>query len=94
MEITIPVTDEERVATLKAIEQLNDIRHLRYMSAGMISETCRIKQTKLRAVLTDLQESGLLEKLQATNNPKLQRYYYVITDKGRALMTASADTTE
>lgn len=94
MEIVIPVSAEERVATLQAIEQLNNIRHLKYMSVGMISETCGIKQTKLRAVLEDLQANGYIEKYQATENPKIQRYYYVVTSAGRELLPVQAEETK
>lgn len=94
MEIVIPVSNEERVATLKAIQQLNDIRHLKYMSVGMISETCQIKQTKLRAVLDDLVSKGLAVRYQATENPKIQRYYFVVTDAGRDLIAEEESTAE
>ncbi len=88
MEITIKVHDSERIDCLKALQQLNDLPHVRFMSHAVIAETSGIKPTKLRAVLADVVEQGLAERYQATENPSLQRYYYTITEKGKSFMAA------
>lgn len=77
-EITINVSDAERNACLAAITELNNIAHLKYMSIAMIAETAGIKETKCRAVLDDLIASKTITKYQATDNKRIQRYYYVI----------------
>lgn len=86
MEITIPVSEDERAATLDAILKLNEIQHLRSMSQAMISETANIKATKIRVILTDLIKRNLITQYQVSDNKHIQRYYYTLTDAGRALI--------
>jgi ribosomal protein S25 len=80
LEIKIPIHDHEKQAVLDAIKQLNSIPHLRYMSQAMIANSAGIKATKTRAVLATLIEEGRITQYAATDNPKLQRFYYVINE--------------
>lgn len=86
MEITIPVSEEERADTLGAILKLNDVPHLKSMSQAMIAETANIKATKIRVILTDLIKRELITQYQVSQNKFVQRYYYVLTDAGRELL--------
>lgn len=93
-DIIIKVSDEERVACLTAVQQLNNIPHVKYMSIAMIAESAGIKTTKCRAVVDDLVKEEYVDKYQATDNPHLQRYYYIITSKGLELLEKSKDGNE
>lgn len=86
MEIKIKAKEEDKRAVAKAIEELNSLQHVRYMSRSMITNTSLVKDTKLRVVLQDMLDDGELTQYQATQNPRLQRYYYVLTEKGRKLL--------
>lgn len=86
MEITIPVSEDERVDTLEAILKLNAVQHLKSMSQAIIAETANIKATKIRVILTDLIKKELIVQYQVSQNKHIQRYYYVLTDAGRDLL--------
>lgn len=88
--IKITVSEDELVALAKAIKELNSIQHLRYMSRAMLANTSGIKDTKVRAVLQELLDKQLATQYAATQNPKLQRYYYVLTDAGEKLLQPGA----
>jgi len=83
MDVSIRSTPEEKIAVIKAINQLNDIKHIRAMSQAMIAECAEIKSTKIRAILIDLISAGAIVQYQVSNNKRVQRYYYVLTDIGR-----------
>lgn len=77
MEIKIQVTEEEKAAVLKAIDVLNENPNIKYMSQTMIANNAGIKPTKVRAVLMELIEERKIIQYRATDNPKLQRFYYI-----------------
>lgn len=81
MEIKITATEKEKKAVLKAIRDLNEIPHIKYMSQAMIAMHANIKETKVRAALIELLTDKKITQYQATENTKLQRFYYVINDK-------------
>lgn len=85
-EINIKSTEEERRLVARAIARLNEIQHISYMSRNMLAETSGIKSTKVRVVLQDMLDSEEIEQYAVTQNPRLQRYYYVLTDTGKALL--------
>ena len=87
MEIKINISDEERMACLEAITALNKIEHLKWMSQAVIAETCGVKATKVRAVLQDLVDNKLVGCYVVADNPRLKRYYYVVTDAGKQLVS-------
>lgn len=74
----IEVSDEEKALVIAAIKTLNDIPHIRYMSQSMIASAAGIKATKVRAVLAELIKEDAIIQYAATENKKLQRYYYTI----------------
>lgn len=80
MDINIEITEEEKVLVLEAISVLNKIQHVKYMSQAMIATEAGIKATKVRHVLTALIAEGRIIQYAATENKKLQRFYYVICD--------------
>lgn len=84
-EFVIRVSDEELAAMARAITQLNAITHLRYMSRSMLAAASGIKETKVRAVLQDMLDKGYATQYAVTTNLKRQRYYYVLTEAGKAL---------
>lgn len=84
----IQVSDLERQAVARAVVELNEVQHLRYMSRSMISNSSGIKDTKVRAVLQDMINRGELEQYPVTENRKLQRFYYVLTDAGKLILEA------
>lgn len=86
MEIKIHVSDDELVALCAAVTELNNIQHLKFMSRSMLAEQANINPNKMRAVLQEALNRKLLTQYQATTNPKLQRYYYVLTEEGKALL--------
>ena len=90
----VPVSDDERVATIKAIDELNAIEHVKYMSLSMLADTAGIKQTKMRHVLDDLMQSGSITRYIASENIKLPRYYYVVEAPGRELVAQSGEATQ
>lgn len=88
-EITIRISDEEVVAMARAITLLNEIQHLRYMSRSMLSAASGIKDSKVRATLQEMVDRGYIEQYAVTTNLKRQRYYYVLTDVGKELLSKS-----
>ena len=90
----VPVSDDERVATIKAIDELNTLEHVKYMSLSMLADTAGIKQTKMRHVLDDLIQSGSVTRYIASENIKLPRYYYVVEAPGRKLVAQSGEATQ
>lgn len=82
----IPVSIEERRAVAAAVTTLNTVQHLRYMSRSMIANSACIKASKVRAVLQDMIDKGELTQYPVTENRKLQRFYYVLTDAGKELL--------
>lgn len=81
MEITIPVTEEEKIEVINSIKLLNGIRHIKYMSQAMIANGTSIKATKVRAILAELINEKRITQYAATTNKKLQRYYYIINEQ-------------
>lgn len=88
-QINIPVSDEERTAVAQAIAALLKLEHVSYMSRAMLTETSGIKDTKLRIVLQDMLDHKLIEMHPITDNPKRQRYLFVLTDAGKQLIIAT-----
>lgn len=85
-EFVINVTDDERLKCLNAVVELNNIQHIKKMSVAMIAQQSGINQNKCRAVIQDLLDSHMLAKWQATDNAKLQRYYYTVEAAGKAFI--------
>lgn len=90
----VPVSDDERVATIKAIDELNAIEHVKYMSLSMVADAAGIKQTKIRHVLDDLMLSGSITRYIASENIKLPRYYYVVEAPGRELVAQISEANQ
>lgn len=90
----VPVSDDERVATIKAIDELNAIEHVKYMSLSMLADTAGIRQTKMRHVLDDLMQSGSITRYIASENIKLPRYYYVVEAAGRELVAQISEANQ
>jgi DNA-binding Lrp family transcriptional regulator len=82
LEIKISATEEDKAAVLKAISELNAIPHIKHMSQARIAEHAGLKETKVRAALIDLLTEKKITQYQATENPRLQRFYYVINSIG------------
>lgn len=90
-EINIKSTKDERRVVARAIERLNEIQHVSYMSRNMLAETSGIKGTKVRVVLQDMIDNGEVTQYAVTTNPKLQRYYYVLTEAGKVLLESEEE---
>ena len=90
----VPVSDDERMATIKAIDELNAIEHVKYISLSMLADTAGIKQTKVRHVLDDLVQSSSITRYIASENIKLPRYYYVVEAPGRELVAQISDANQ
>lgn len=88
-EIKINTTAEEHRLVAAAIQQLNEIQHIRYMSRSMLVTASGLKDSKLRAVLQDMIDTGEVIQYAATENPARQRWYYVLTDAGKKLLTSN-----
>lgn len=86
VQIIVKVNDEERIKVLQAITALNDISHVKHMSQTMISTAAGIKPTKVRAVLVELVNEELIVQYNASDNARIARYYYAVTDAGKELM--------
>lgn len=86
MEINITSTEEEKIAVMNAIEQLNNIQHMKSMSNTSLAECANIKSTKVRVVLADLVAEELITKYIITENKSIQRYYYVVSIKGKEIL--------
>ena len=84
--IIVPVTIGDRIAVAKAIQELNNIQHIKYMSRSMLANCSGIKDTKLRATLQAMVDDKQIEQYQITENKKLQRYYYTLTPEGAKLL--------
>ena len=80
MEIIIPISEEEKEKTIKAIKQLNSIGHLKFMSQAMIANSSGIKATKIRSILTELIKEEKITQYAITQNAHLQRYYYIVNE--------------
>lgn len=79
-EFEIKVSQEEKDAVIAAIERLITIPHIKSMSQAMIANTADIKATKIRAVLQELIDEERIIQFATTENPKLQRYFYIIKE--------------
>lgn len=90
MEIRITATEAEKKAVLSAIATLNKIPHIKYMSQAMIATHAGLKETKVRAALIELLSEKVITQYQATENPRLQRFYYVINTKQAAAQDSEA----
>lgn len=90
----VPVSDDERVATIKAIDELSAIEHVKYMSLSMVADAAGIKQTKIRHVLDDLMLSGSITRYIVSENIKLPRYYYVVEAPGRELVAQISEANQ
>lgn len=80
VEITIAVTDEEKESVVAAINKLNELPNIVYMTQRMIAVEAQIKVTKIRAILIALIEEGRIVQYAATDNPRLQRFYYSVAE--------------
>lgn len=94
MEVKIEVTEAERIATLKAIVFLSELRHITKMSHALIAETAILKPTKVRTVLAELITDKLVEQLEISgaavrDTLKVKRYYYLLTDAGKELLNSA-----
>lgn len=87
-EINIQVSEKEMLCVIKAITELNNIAHIRNMSQSMIANTAAIKATKVRAVLIELISKKYITQYQVSENPRLQRYYYVVEEAGKLFVSA------
>lgn len=79
MELAITVHEEEKQAVINAITSITAIKHKTYMSQADIANCSGIKATKVRHVLAALLEEGRIVRYTVTQNPKLQRSFYVVT---------------
>lgn len=79
-EIVISISQEEKDVVVAAIQRLIAIPHIKRMSQAMIADTAGIKATKIRVILQELVNEGRITQYQATDNPKLQRYFYTINE--------------
>lgn len=84
--IKISTSVEEQKAVLNAILYLNDIRHIKAMSQAQLATLAGIRPTKVRHVLIDLIEKKLVNQYQVSQNKRIQRYYYVLTNAGFELL--------
>lgn len=80
--INIPTSEQEHYQVIQAVMHLNNLRHVKYMSHAGLAETAGLKATKVRLVLKDLIDAGLLTQYQVSKNKRVQRYYYVLTPMG------------
>ena len=87
-EIRVATSQEDYKLVAAAVQELNNIPHVKYMSRSAIAELTKLSDSKVRAVLQDMIVAGLLVQYAATNNPKRQRYYYVLTPSGKQLLPA------
>lgn len=84
--IDIPISEEERKAVAKAINEHMLARHITYMSRSSLAKTACVKDSKLRVILQDMVDNGLVIQYVLTENPHRQRYMFVLTDTGKALL--------
>ena len=82
----LPTTQEEHIQVAKAIVQLTKVPHITFMSRAMLANESGIKDTKLRAVLQDMINNKEIEQYVVSSNPQRQRYFFVLTEKGRELL--------
>lgn len=85
-EFTINTSEAEHRMVAAAVQQLNEIQHIKYMSRSMLVAASGLKDSKLRAVLQDMIDCGELVQYAATDNPARQRWYYVLTKAGKELL--------
>jgi deoxycytidylate deaminase len=64
------------------VNELNAIPHIKHLSQAIIAEHAGLKESKVRAALIDLLTEKKITQYQATENPRLQRFYYVINGIG------------
>ena len=94
MDVKIKATVEERIATIKAIQLLGSLDHIKKMSHNNIAEAANIKPTKVRIVLEELIAENLVEQLiidgsTVRDKCKVKRYYYLVTDAGMELLNSA-----
>ena len=76
-EITFDVSQEEKDSVLAAIDTLNSIEHLKYMSQAMLAKEANVKPTKMRIILMALLADGLITQYMVSTS-KVKRYYYTV----------------
>lgn len=85
-EFKINTSEVEHRQVAAAVQQLNEIQHIKYMSRSMLAAASGLKDSKIRAVLQDMINCGELMQYAATENPARQRWYYVLTEAGKRLL--------
>lgn len=66
---------------LKGIQQLAETQHISHMSYSTIAKVSGVKETTVRAVVSQLADSGLLTRYDISSH-SVPRYYYCITEAG------------
>ena len=79
-EILIPINDDERAKVLAAINGLNSIEHVTYMSLQAIADRAGLKITKVRHIIENLMQTQLIKRYNVSEKQVRPRYYYVLTD--------------
>lgn len=81
--INIEITDADKIAVIKAIDELNKAPYVKAMSRTTIATIANMKETKTRMVLQTLMDTGEIARYTITANPRKQRYYFVPTSLGK-----------
>ena len=79
-EILISINDTERAKVLAAINGLNCIEHVTYMSLQAIADRAGLKTTKVRHIIENLMTQQLITRYNVSEKQVRPRYYYVLTD--------------
>lgn len=79
--INIESTQEDRNAVLTAVGTLNDNKVVKHMSYAMLASESGLSPEKVRLVIGDLVNEGLLKRFDVSRSKRVPRYYYVRSDK-------------
>lgn len=87
----IPIAPEDKVAVAKAILELSELKHLKYMTYDMLAQITHFKPSKIRNIIQDMLDSGEVHLWEIPCIGKRKRYIYFLTESGKLLTVAAPE---
>jgi predicted transcriptional regulator len=87
----IPIMPEDKVVVAKAVLELGQLKHLKYMTYDMLAQITHFKPSKIRNILQDMLDSGEVSLYEIPCTGKRKRYIYFLTEAGKLLTVAAPE---
>ena len=88
---TIPIMSDDKVAVAKAVLELGQLKHLKYMTYDMLAQITHFKPSKIRNILQDMIDSDEVHLWEIPCIGKRKRYIYFLTEAGKLLTVATPE---